>query len=164
MQNTKDSFFIAMRDRLVALNPARTVTVLGVTRPAVIVAENEVADAAPSLPETFYLSWKECTVTSGTERLDLPLMQLTCEITYFTQGSSDFSSQDRGRTLAALDAELFAITGPTRAPLQDHSQSTAVDLGTNIMWTSPTLGPITHEGSKLTRTAKLFVFTFAEAA
>ena len=164
MQNTKDSFFIALRDRLAALNPARTISVLGITRPAVIVAENEIADAAPLLPEAFYLSWKECSAATGTERLDSPLLQLACEITYWTQGSDDFSSQDRGRTLAALDAELLAITAPPRAALQDHSQSPAADLGTNIFWTQPQLGTIVTDGPKLTRTAKLFVFSFAEVA
>ncbi len=45
MQFAKDSFYIALRDRLAVLNPARTVYLDGVTRPAVIVAENQ-----PSTP------------------------------------------------------------------------------------------------------------------
>src|SRR5437763_10731285 len=130
MQTIKDSFYIALRDRLAALNPARTVTVLGVTRPAVLVIENELADSAPLLPEAFYLSWGSCDSASGTERLDSPLLQLACEITYWTQGSDDLSGQDRGRTLAQLDSELLAIATPPRAALKDHAQSPAVDLGT----------------------------------
>src|SRR5436190_6330031 len=102
MQTIKDSFYIALRDRLGTLDPARTVTVLGVTRPAVLVIENELADAAPLLPKTFYLIWTSCDSASGTERLDLPLLRLACEITYWTQGSDDLGSQDRGRTLAQL--------------------------------------------------------------
>src|SRR3954465_3057417 len=121
MQTIKDSFYIALRDRLAALNPARTVIVLGVTRPAVIVLENEAADAAPHLPEAFYLMWKACSAASGTERLDLPLLKLTCEISYWTQGSDELSSQDRGRTIAKLDEELLSIVTPPRAALKDFS-------------------------------------------
>ena len=46
MQNIKDSFFIAIRDRLAALNPQRTVTIQGGSRPAILVIENEISAAA----------------------------------------------------------------------------------------------------------------------
>jgi hypothetical protein len=164
MQNIKDSFFIALRDRLAALNPARTVVMLGVARPAIIVPENEVADAADPLPEAFYLTWGSATAASGTERLDHPLQQLVCEITYCTQGSVDFTSQDRGRMLAVLDDELLSITSPTRTPLKDFSQTPAAGLGANIFWTRPALGAVKQVGNKLARTASLTVFTHLEAA
>ena len=57
MQSAKDSFYVALRDRLAALNPQRTVFLNGVTRPAVIVVENEYITAAGPLPEAFYLGW-----------------------------------------------------------------------------------------------------------
>ena len=41
MQPTKDSFYISLRDRLVAVDPNRTVTLDGATRPAIAVIENE---------------------------------------------------------------------------------------------------------------------------
>jgi hypothetical protein len=164
MQTIKDSFYIALRDRLAALDPARVVTVLGVTRPAVIVIENELADSTPLLSEAFYLSWGECSAAAGTERLDSPLLQLACEITYWTQGSDALSNQDRGRTLAQLDTELRTIAAPQSTALKDHSQSPVADLGANIFWTRPTLNAITQDGNKLTRTAALHVFAFAEVA
>ena len=164
MQNSKDSFFIALRDRLAALDPSRTVTVLGVTRPAVLVAENELADAAPALPEAFYIMWASAGAVAGAERLDYPLLQMSCEITYWTQGSADLSGQDRGRTLADLDDELLSVTRPPRAVLKDFSQTPAVDLGANIFWTRPALSPVVQDGSKLIRTAKLEVFTHVEVA
>ena len=57
MQFAKDSFYMALRDRLASLNPQRTVTVNGVSRPAVIVAENEVVVPVEPLPDTFYIEW-----------------------------------------------------------------------------------------------------------
>jgi len=55
MQNIKDSFFIAIRDRLATLNPQRTVLVQGVSRPAILVIENEISAAAPREANVFYL-------------------------------------------------------------------------------------------------------------
>jgi hypothetical protein len=163
MQNTKDSFFIALRDRLTALDPARTVTVLGSTRPAIIVPENELADAATLLPETFYITFGACAAAADTERLEHPLQQLACEITYYTEGSSDLSSQDRGRTLAALDDELLAMTSPPNAVLKDYSQTPAADLGAHIFWTRPALAAPKQVGNKLSRVASLTIFIHTEA-
>src|SRR5258708_5435949 len=132
MQNIKDSLYVALRDRLAALNPARTVTVLGVTRPAVIVPENEIADSALPLPEAFYLAWGAASAAAGTERLDLPLLKIRCEITYWTQGADDLSSQDRGRTLAQLDEEFLSVTTPPRTALKDFSQVPVADLAAKI--------------------------------
>ena len=164
MQNTKDSFFIAMRDRLTVLNPARTMTVLGVTRPAILVPENEVADAADLLTEAFYITFGTFSVAPGAERLDFPLQQLACEITYSTEGSTDLSSQDRGRTLATLDDELLAITLPAQAALKDYSQSPAADLSANVFWTRPTLSAPKQVANKLIRTAALTIFSHMETA
>jgi hypothetical protein len=164
MQNTKDSFFIALRDRLAALDPARTVTVLGVSRPAIIVPENEIAAAADPLPEAFYITFGVASVTAATDRLDHPLQQLACEIAYYTEGSSDLTNQDRGRALAGLDDELLSITSPANAALKDHSQSPAADLSANIFWTRPTLTAAKQVGNKLSRTATCTVFTYMEAA
>ena len=163
MQTTKDSFFIALRDRLATLNPARTVTLLGVTRPAVIVPENEVADAADPLTEAFYITFGAASAAPGTERLEHPLQQLACEITYCTEGTTDLSNQDRGRALATLDDELLSVTSPAQTELKDHSQTTVADLGANIFWTRPTFAAPKQVGNKLTRTAALTIFTHMEA-
>jgi hypothetical protein len=164
MQNIKDSFYIALRDRLAALDPSRMVTVLGVSRPAVLAAENLLADAAPLLPETFYLAFGHIMSEPSAERLKQPLLQLTCEITYWTQGTDALSGQDRGRTLAQLDSELFSITSPPNATLADHAHSPAVPVGTNIFWTHPQLAAPVINGSKMSRTATLQIFAHAEAA
>ena len=157
MQNTKDSFYIALRDRLATLNPARVVTIAGTVRPAVVVAENEVAASALPLADTFYIHWG-----NTTELRDQALDQLECEIHYFVEGSETAAYQDRGRALAKSDEELVAITYSASAPLKDYSVTPASALGTNIFWTRPELGPIKVDGHKLMRVAKLRVFSFAE--
>lgn len=164
MQNTKDSFYITLRDRLAALDPTRTVTVLGNTRPGILVVENEVADAAPLLPDAFYLRFGAVVPAAGTERLELPLLKLACEVSYWTQGTDDLSSQDRGRSLAKLDEQLLAIALPPRAALFDHSQTPAVALGTNLFWTRPEFAAPRELGRTLTRTVSIEIFVHAEAA
>ena len=159
MQNTKDSFYIALRDRLAALNPARVITIGGTVRPAIVVAENEVAASALPLADTFYIHWG-----NATELRDQALDQLECEIHYRVEGSETAAYQDRGRALAKSDEELLAITYSASAPLKDYSVTPALATGTNIFWTRPELGPIKVDGRKLMRVAKLRVFSFVEVS
>jgi hypothetical protein len=162
MQSTKDSFFVALRDRLAALAPERTVFLNGVVRPAVIVAENEPVTSAAPLAAAFYLEWGPPRVTEGSDNTPRPLLALDCAITYRTSGNDATGSVDRGRVLAALDQELFQICFPPDAPKQDHTQASAVDLGPRIFWTRPQLEPAEAVGSELRRTARLSVLFFPE--
>ena len=43
MQNAKDTFYEVLRSRLAALNASRTVVVRNITRPGVMVEENELS-------------------------------------------------------------------------------------------------------------------------
>jgi len=52
MQNTKDTFYITLRTRLAAVNPARTMTLRAVTRPGMLVGEAELR--CPSDADTFH--------------------------------------------------------------------------------------------------------------
>ena len=56
MQNAKDTFYELLRGRLAALNPERTAVVRGLTRPGVLVDENEL-QASAALPDCFHLQW-----------------------------------------------------------------------------------------------------------
>lgn len=157
MQNTKDSFYIALRDRLATVNPARVANIGGFVRPAIVVVENEVADAAEMLSDCFYIRWG-----AARELPDQALAELECEIRYAVEGSGEMAYQDRGRALAKSDEELLAITYSASAPLQDFTQTPPSAEGTNIFWTRPELGPLKVEGLRLLRTAKLRVFSFVE--
>ena len=47
MQNAKDSFYMALRTRLAALNPDRTVLLRGTVRPGILVEEAEAPFSQP---------------------------------------------------------------------------------------------------------------------
>jgi hypothetical protein len=162
MQSIKDSFYIALRDRLAALNPARVVTIQNLTRPAIVVLENEIAAAAGLEPDVFYLRWGAAHAVDGAEFGKRPLLRLDCAIEYFVEGSDTVSFQDRGRALAKSDAELLAICAPARTALKDFTQTPPADLAAWIFWTRPQLAAIEAEGRVLQRTAALAVFAFSE--
>jgi len=144
MQFAKDSFYMALRERLAAINPSRTVTLSGATRPAVIVAENELVIPVEPLSDAFYIEWG---AAQAVERQtgSRALTALECEISYHTLGSCE-SGVDRGRTLAALDTEMMAMCQPPTTEKLDYTQSPSVDLGTAIMWTQPIFGEVTGSG------------------
>jgi hypothetical protein len=173
MQYTKDTFYITLRDRLAALNPSRMITLNGVTRPAVVVAENEAVIPVKPLADAFYIEWG-MTQALPAHVGDRALFALECLISYHTFGSAE-SGVDRGRTLAALDTELITICQPANTPKLDYTQSTPANLGTNIVWTNPQLGKVVGSeaprtealprgttGVRLERTASLKVFFFSE--
>ena len=93
MINAKDTFYLMLRDRLAALNPARTMGLRGVIRPGILVTENELATDAIT-PDIFRLHW----TTLHVEALrPLPLATMTCEIRYATAGSAGNGGMDRGK-------------------------------------------------------------------
>jgi len=173
MQFTKDSFYMTLLARLVALNPQRTVTLNGTTRPAIIVAENELVVPIEPLPDAFYLEWGAAQVVPQ-QVGSRALLAMDCLISYHTFGTVE-SGVDRGRTLAALDMELLAICQPPWSSKRDYSQAPSVDLGTKISWTQPGFGKVVgseaakneglprgSEGVRLERSTSVKVFFFSE--
>ena len=173
MQFTKDSFYMALLERLMSLNPSRTVFLNGTTRPALIVAENELVIPVEPLPDAFYIEWGSVQPVQRLEG-DRALLEMDCSISHHTFGTVQ-SGVDRGRTLAALDMELLSICQPQRAPKRDYAQTPSLDLGTNIFWTTPNLGKISgseasrseglprgSEGIRLERSVTIKVFFFSE--
>jgi len=161
MQNAKDSFYIALRDRLAALNPARTVVVEGVMRPAVLVAENEPATMAAPLPNAFYLHWGAAQVVAGTESARRPLLKIECGIAYRAPGVQA-GAGDRGRALAALDCELLRLCAPPRTPKCDYAHTPVAALGSSVFWGEPEFGAAESVHDELRRSARLLVFFFPE--
>ena len=157
MQHAKDSFLLALRDRLAALNPARIVTVDGGARPAVLAAENESATAAPPLPCAFYLRWGACSTVQPSA--PVPLQRLECEI---SSRSGPGEPQGRGRLLAELDGELARLCDPPRVAKHDHTVSPAADLGSTVFWTAPQFAAAEDSGAELRRSARLAIFFFPE--
>jgi hypothetical protein len=173
MQDTKDTFYVTLRNRIAAANPARTVVVRGVTRPGVLVEENELP-AAWSPVDVFVLRWGGVVVDLSGAR---PLVKLTCAIRYGTDGDAAVGGMDRGRLLAGMDAELAAALGAGLSGVgarnvkkvnysglaASSGTGVAVTLETNIFWGDVAFGPAVAVGERLERVATVEVFGYVEA-
>jgi hypothetical protein len=161
MQHAKDTFYITLRDRIAALNPARTVLVRGVSRPAVLVEENELPSVYEQ-PGTFRLRWTDLNVDPCR---DQPLATMRCEVRYATAGNSANGGMDRGRLLAAMDAELSAAinAAPQRAAKTNYAASGATAMQTNIFWNKVIFNPAETKDERLERVATVEVFSYQEA-
>jgi hypothetical protein len=135
MQFAKDSFFLALQQRLASLNPARTVTVNGATVPAILVVENLPPSWASPSPDTFYIEWGAADVVAG-HAGNGALMSLDVVLSYYTFGTVQ-SMVDRGRVLAQFDDELLGICQPPNTEKRDYTQSPSADLGTSVFWGQP---------------------------
>jgi hypothetical protein len=166
MQAAKDSFYMALRDRLAALNPSRTLVVDGVTIPAIVVRENMEAQFVEARAGAFYVDWGEVQLAESTR----PILGLDCHIWYASEGSSG-AGVDRGRGLAEMDEELLRICNPPHTGLRDYRQSPSASLGSSIFWTMPELAKVPGDvpmpkqqrsasAARLTRYAELRVYFF----
>jgi len=161
MQNARDTFYVALRDRLAAVNPARTMVVRSVARPGLLVEENELASAnAPA--DVFRLRWTGLRVDATGA---LPLVVMNCEIRYATDGNAGNGGMDRGRLLAAMDAELVAAVnaGLQNVVKMSYAALPAVAMGTNVWWGDVAFAAATVNGERLERLATVEVFSFQEA-
>lgn len=165
MQNAKNTFYEVLRSRIAAANPERTMVLRGVTRPAVLVEENELVSAV-TMPDCFRLKWIDATVDAAN---GLPVATLTCEVLYETVGTPGNAGLDRGRLLTAMDAELVTAVNavPQRSAKQSYAAlangGSATAMGTNIWWSDVVLGPIVVKADRIARTAKIAVMSCEEA-
>lgn len=165
MQNAKDTFYTVLRDRLALVNPDRTVVVRGVTRPAIVVDENEAPSVAAQT-DCFHLQWTDAAVAREGA---MPLATLRCEVRYSTAGNAWNGGLDRGRVLASMDADLSAAVGtyPQRAPkmafLAPAQGNSAAAMASNIWWSGVAFDGAKADGNLLTRTAVIDVMSLEEA-
>jgi hypothetical protein len=165
MQNAKDTFYELLRDRLAAINPERTIVLRGVVRPATTVTENELLSSF-TLPDCFHLQWSNA---AAIEAGELPLVTLACEIEYETAGNATNGGMDRGRALAAMDAELFAALAQTPTNTLKKNFTGLADgaavttMQTRIWWGPLQLGKTMVKGDRLARTASVAVMSYQEA-
>jgi hypothetical protein len=158
MQATKDTFLKTLAARLATVNPARTVTLDGVTRPAVVAVENETPVPAETVLEAFLLSWQGAEYVTA----ETGLMFLDCKVSYASKGTDAMMRADRGRTVTAMAAELRQIVHSRFAAKCDYTQTPPAALGTNIFWTLPAMAPESDKDGVLEQTATIRVFFFPE--
>jgi hypothetical protein len=166
MQDARDSFFVALRTRLAAINPERTIVLRGQVRPGVLVEENELPTAFQPT-DAFTLHWTAMTVDASSP---LPLVAMECQINYATDGTSGNGGMDRGRLLGAMDGELTAaLVTETQSAIKKNfsgvagTGAPAVTMSTNIFWSTPRFAPAKTSGERLERTAIVEVFAYQEA-
>ena len=166
MQNARDTFYVTLRDRLAAINPARTMVLRGVTRPGVLVEENELASAYQPV-DAFCLRWTGLSVDPNGA---LPLVTMVCEVRYATDGDSGNGGMDRGRLLAGMDAELTAAVSasPQNAVKMNYAAAAGssgqapVAMATNVFWGDVAFGAVVVNGERLERVATVEVFSYQE--
>jgi hypothetical protein len=158
MQNAKDSFYMALRTRLTAINPDRTILLRGVVRPGILVEEAEAPFS--QLPnDVFVLRWLGlCT------DLDLASTMTAeeCEIAYQTCGTQSYGGLDRGRALSEMDEELVAILQPLYTPKLNYAVQPAAAMLTQVFWDEPGFTPIVAQRDRLSRSAKVMVYGYQE--
>jgi hypothetical protein len=158
MQNAKDSFYMALRNRLAALNPERTTLVRGAIRPGIVVEEAEAPFA--QLPgDVFVVRW----LGMGVD-VDLAscLVAEECEISYATCGSQTFGGLDRGRALSAMDAEMVALLQPFHTPKVNYAVTPPVTMLTQVFWDEPVFTPCVTQRDRLSRSVKVMVLSYQE--
>jgi hypothetical protein len=165
MQNAKDTFYEMLRGRLVALNPERTIVLRGLVRPGVLVEENELL-AGVVLPDCFRLDWELGSVDANGA---MPLVTMQCGVQYETAGTAMNAGMDRGRMLAAMDAELqAAVNGmPRCVGKTDYSElangGAAATMSTNVWWGEAQFGKTVVKDDRLARTVTVAVMSYREA-
>ncbi len=162
-EDVKDTFYLALRDRLAAGAPSLQVLVRGVLRPAVVVAENELPGSAVDgiAPlNCFCLHWTSV-------RLDRGLSVLGCVIRYATDGSAGAAGMDRGRALSAMDAALVSAvsTAPQNAAQVTVSEAAAgaaieTTTGQRVFWSDVALGDAVLRGERVERMATVEVYCY----
>ncbi len=164
MTYAKDTFYLMLRDRLARLNPARTMVVRGVTRPGVLVEENELATDA-LVTDVFRLRWTAARIdTFGS----LPLATLTCEVHYATAGTAINGGMDRGRLLTAMDAELAGAlrTAPHNAVKMNYTGSSngtaPLAMATRVFWSDVAFSAVKQSSELVERVATVEVFCYQE--
>ena len=158
MQNAKDSFYVALRTRLAAINPARTVLLRGTLRPGILVEEAEAPfGQVPS--DVFVLRWSGL----GTNlNLSAAMAAQECEIGYQTCGTQGFGGLDRGRALSEMDEEVIAMLEPFCTPKMNYAAQPPATMLTQVFWDEPVFTPALAQRDRMSRSAKVVVYSYQE--
>jgi hypothetical protein len=158
MQNAKDSFYMALRTRLAAINPERTILLRGAVRPGILAEEAEAPFS--QLPnDVFVLRWLGLGVDFD---LGSTMAAEQCEVIYQSCGTQSFGGLDRGRSLSEMDEELTAMVQPFWTPKLNYSATPPTAMLTNVFWDEPGFGPIVAQRDQLSRSAKMMVYSYQE--
>ena len=158
MQNAKDSFYMALRTRLAAINPERTILLRGAVRPGILAEEAETPFS--QLPnDVFVLRWLGLGVDFD---LGSTMAAEQCEVIYQSCGTQSYGGLDRGRSMSEMDEELTAMVQPFWTPKLNYTTTPPAAMLTNVFWDEPGFGPIVAQRDQLSRSAKVMVYSYQE--
>lgn len=149
---------MALRTRLTAINPQRTILVRGTVRPGILVEESEAPFSQPPA-DVFILRWLGLAVDTD---LCSAMAAAECEIAYQTCGTQSFGGLDRGRLLSQMDSELTAMLSPYCTPKLNYASTPAAAMLTQVFWDEPAITPIVIQRDRLSRSAKVMVYSYQE--
>jgi len=158
MQNAKDSFYVPLRTRLIAINPQRTILLRGGVRPGILVEDAEAPFA--QLPDdVFVLRWLGLGIDMD---LSSTMAIEDCDIVYQTCGTQSFGGLDRGRSLSQMDEELMSMIQPFYTSKLNFTNQPPSAMLTQVFWDEPAFSPIAIQRDRFTRTAKVLVRSYQE--
>jgi hypothetical protein len=94
---------------------------------------------------------------------------MECSIQYATDGTPGNGGMDRGRMLAAMDAELASALRADPHTVLKMNYSVAGDgdsptaMATNVFWADPVFGAAASAEDRLARTTTVQVLAYQEA-
>jgi len=158
MQNAKDSFYMALRTQLAAINPERTILLRGAVRPGILVEEAEAPFS--QLPnDVFVLRWLGLGVDMD---IGSTMAAEECEIVYQTCGTQSFGGLDRGRALTEMDEELVQMLAPFSTLKLNYTATPPATMMTQVFWDEPGFGPAVVQRDRLSRSVKVMVYSYQE--
>jgi hypothetical protein len=158
MQHAKDSFYMALRTRLVAINPERTILLRGAVRPGILVEEAEAPfSQLPS--DVFVLRWLGLAADMD---LGSSMAAEECEILYQTCGTQSFGGLDRGRALSEMNEEILAMITPFCTPKLNYAAAPPAAMLTQVFWDEPGFTPLVTQRDRVSRSAKITVYSYQE--
>lgn len=149
---------MALRNRLAALNPGRTIVLRGAVRPGILVEEAESPFNQPP-SDVFILRWQG---HGADVDLASTLLAEEVEILYNTCGSQAFGGLDRGRALSQMDTELLSIMQPFHTPKLSYATSPPTQMLTQVFWDEPAFTPAVPQRDRLSRSARVMVYSYQE--
>ncbi|MGA7340385.1 MAG: hypothetical protein WBE72_14380 [Terracidiphilus sp.] len=149
---------MALRTRLVAINPGRTILLRGAMRPGILLEEAEAPFS--QLPnDVFVLRWLGL---SADMDLGSTMAAEECEILYQTCGTQSFGGLDRGRALSEMDEEVLAMIQPFYTPKLNYTATPPAAMLTAVFWDEPGFTPVLAQRDRLGRSAKVTVYSYQE--
>ena len=76
--------------------------------------------------------------------------------------AQSFGGLDRGRALSEMDEELLGILQPFYTPKMSYTATPAAQMLTQVFWDEPVFTPCVTQRDRLSRSAKVMVYSYQE--